>query len=83
MNKKKNDNGRNNGEINLMRVSYNDAKNVYSVDLAEGSSIAETAFAMCVVIKCLKRDGIIKETNEVTDLIHKYLEDPQYEEVKE
>ena len=37
---------------------------------------------MAVVLKCLIRDGIIKEAKDVTDLINKYLDDPQYNEVK-
>ena len=38
---------------------------------------------MSVVIKCLMKDGIIKSPADVTDLIDKYLNDPQYEEVKD
>ena len=69
-------------KILLMAVAFDKTKNTYSVDLAKGSNVAETAFSMAVVIKCLIRDGIIKEAKDVTDLINKYLEDPQYNEVK-
>lgn len=69
-------------KILLMAVAFDQTKNTYSVDLAKGSNVAETAFSMAVVIKCLIRDGIIKEAKDVTDLINKYLEDPQYNEVK-
>ena len=67
----------------LMAVAFSEIKNSYIVDLAKGSNVAETAFAMSVVIKCLMKDGIIKSPTDVTDLIDKYLNDPQYEEVKE
>lgn len=67
----------------LMAVAFDDSNNTYSVDLGAGSSVPETAFAMTIVIKCLIKDGIIKDANEVTDLINKYLTDPQYQEVKE
>ena len=67
----------------LMAVAFSESKNSYIVDLAKGSNVAETAFAMSVVIKCLIKDGIIKSSADVTDLIDKYLNDPQYEEVKE
>lgn len=67
----------------LMAVAFSESKNSYIVNLARGSNVAETAFAMSVVIKCLMKDGIIKSPTEVTDLINKYLNDPQYEEVKE
>ena len=69
-------------KILLMAVAFDQTKNTYSVDLAKGSNVAETAFSMAVVIKCLIRDGIIKEAKDVTYLINKYLEDPQYNEVK-
>ena len=67
----------------LMAVAFSESKNSYIVDLAKGSNVAETAFAMSVVIKCLMKDKIIKSPTDVTDLIDKYLNDPQYEEVKE
>ena len=69
-------------KILLMAVAFDQTKNTYSVDLAKGSNVTETAFSMAVVIKCLIRDGIIKEAKDVTDLINKYLDDPQYNEVK-
>lgn len=72
------------GDISvLMTVAFNESKNSYIVNLAKGSNVAETAFAMSVVIKCLMKDGIIKSTNEVTELIDKYLNDPQYNELEE
>lgn len=70
-------------KVILMAVAFSESKNSYIVDLARGSNVAETAFAMSVVIKCLMKDGIIKSPTDVTDLINKYLNDPQYEEVKE
>ena len=70
-------------KVILMAVAFSESKNSYIVDLAKGSNVAETAFAMSVVIKCLMKDGIIKSPTDVTDLINKYLNDPQYEEVKE
>lgn len=67
----------------LMAVAFSESKNSYIVDLAKGSNVAETAFAMSVVIKCLMKDGIIKSPEDVTDLIDKYLNDPQYKELEE
>lgn len=70
-------------KIMLLAVAFEPEKNTYVVDIGQGSNVAETAFAMTVVIKCLLKDGVIKQSSEVTDLITKYLTDPQYEEVKE
>lgn len=69
-------------KVILMAVAFSESKDSYIVNLAKGSNVAETAFAMSVVIKCLMKDGIIKSPADVTDLIDKYLNDPQYEEVK-
>ncbi len=72
-----------NERVMLMAVAFDHVKNAYFVDLGKGSNVAETAFAMTVVIKCLLKDNIIKNASEVTDLINKYLSDPQYNEVEE
>lgn len=67
----------------LLAVAFDAVKNTYFVDIAKGSNVAETAFSISVIIKCLIKDGVIKNSNEITDLIDKYLTDPQYEELKE
>ena len=70
-------------KIMLLAVAFEPEKNTYVVDIGQGSNVAETAFAMTVVIKCLLKDGVINQSSEVTDLITKYLTDPQYDEVKD
>lgn len=66
----------------ILAVAFDDEKNTYSVDIPAGSSIPETAFAMAIVIKCLIRDGVISKAEEVTELVNKYVDDPQYQEVQ-
>ena len=66
----------------LLAVAFSEENNVYSVDIPAGSSVPETAFAMAVVIKCLMRDGIVEKSTDVTNLINKYIDDPQYQEVE-
>ena len=70
-------------KVTLMSVAFSESTCSYIVDLAKGSNVAETAFAMSVVIKCLMKDGIIKSPKDVTDLIDKFFNDPQYEEVED
>ena len=72
-----------NNKMVLISVSFDCDKNVYTVDLAKGSNVAETAFAISVIIKCLLRDGMLKSEKDFTDLILKYLSDPQYNEVSD
>lgn len=66
----------------ILAVAFDDEKDIYTVDIPKGSSVAETAFGMAIVIKCLIRDGVVEKPEDVTELITKYLADPQYEEVK-
>ena len=66
----------------LLGVAFSDTNNTYTVDIGSGSSVPETAFCISVVIKCLIRDKIIEKSEEILDLVKKYLEDSQYEEVE-
>lgn len=65
----------------ILAVAFDDENNTYSVDIPAGSSVPETAFGMAIVIKCLIRDGIIANASDVTNLVTKYVDDPQYQEV--
>lgn len=67
----------------LLAISFNGDCNQYQVDIPEGSTIAETVFGFSVVIKCLLRDGLIKEPSEIYDMLKRYVEDPQYQELSE
>lgn len=71
-----------NNEVTLLAVKYDQDKDLYNVQIPKGSNVAETAFCMTVVVKCMLRDGVIKQSEEITNLINKYCNDPQYDEVK-
>ena len=58
-----------NNKVLMLAVAFDESKNTYSVDIPQGSSLNEVAFNMAVVIRCLLKDGIIKDSKEVTDLI--------------
>lgn len=73
----------NDGEEKVMlKVCISDDGTQYRVYAPSGSSVPETAFCMAVVIKCMQRDGVIQNTDDVLELIKKYLDDPQYQEVE-
>lgn len=67
----------------LLQVGFNEEQKSYFVNLAAGSNVAETAFSVAVIIKCLIKDKIIEKAEDFTSLVEKYLNDPQYEEVKD
>ena len=67
------------GEKRQIVAVYDDSEGTYSVSVNAGS-VEETAFAIAVIIKCLNRDEIVSK-EQMLELINKYLNDVQYEEV--
>ena len=67
----------------ILAIAFDHERDKYIVDIPAGKNIAEVAFSMMVVIRCLINDGIIKKPEDLLDLVYKYLNDPQYEEIKE
>ena len=65
----------------ILEISVNSESGEYKMRIAEGSNLAETMFAISAMIRCLVRDGIIENSKVATDLLNKYLNDSQYEEV--
>lgn len=69
----------------LLAVAYEEGDKGqanYIVDIPKGSTVTETAFCVNVVIRCLIRDGIIKDSKEFVDYVLKYLDNKQYSEVR-
>lgn len=67
---------------NIISISVNPENGEYKINIAEGSNVAETMFAVSAMIKCFVRDGIIENAEIATKLLIKYLTDSQYDEVK-
>lgn len=53
----------------------------YQVSADNGTNVAEIMFGMAVTIKLLVRDGLVTSPIAAEALLHKYLTDPQYDEV--
>lgn len=67
----------------VLKVSFDHDKNLYQVQKCQGSSINEMAFAVMVLIKTLIRDGYLENSKDFVDKIQNYLNDPQFEEIKD
>lgn len=67
----------------IVDVAFNPEDGKYYVTAGEGSNVNECAFACAVLAKIFVKNDFIKDTKEFEDLIHKYLTDPQYDEVDE
>ena len=50
-------------ERQILSVTSDESNGTYKVNIAQGSSVAEVAFAVSVVSKCLVRDKVIKDNN--------------------
>ena len=68
---------------NILSISTDDETGNYGISIAEGSNVAETMFAVSAMIRCFVRDHVIDDSKVATDLLIKYLNDSQYDEVKE
>ena len=67
---------------NIISISVNPENGEYKINIAEGSNVAETMFAISAMIRCFVRDGVIENAETATKLLIKYLTDSQYDEVK-
>lgn len=70
------------GTQEVLKVCFNHDKNVYEVTSCEGSSVAEIAFGVSVAIRVLVRDGYIENAKQFIDLVQKYIDDEQWNEVQ-
>lgn len=67
----------------ILKVEFNAEDGRYYIAAGDGSSTSECAFACAIVARIFAKQGFISDTKEFEDLIHKYLTDPQYDEVPE
>lgn len=67
----------------ILKVDFNDEDGRYYIAAGNGSSTSECAFACAVVARVFAKQGFISDTQEFEEMIHKYLTDPQYDEVKD
>lgn len=65
----------------LTVLSSEDGKQ-YKVQIPEGMTLSEVMFGVAVMIKCMVRDGVIEKSEVATEMLIKYLNDSQYDEVK-
>lgn len=67
----------------ILKVDFNDEDGRYYIAAGNGSSTSECAFACAVVARVFAKQGFVSDTKEFEDMIHKYLTDPQYDEVQD
>lgn len=65
----------------VLKVETDFEKSTYTVSAEQGSSVPEMAFAVMVVVRTLIKNDLIKSCKDFTDMVEKYFNDPQYQEV--
>lgn len=73
----------NDNEKLIFAVGFDEVTGEYKVNIPAGTTINEVVFAFSVVTKCLVRDGIVENREVITEMLQRYLTDPQYEELEE
>lgn len=67
----------------ILKVEFNAEDGRYYIAAGDGSSTSECAFACAIVARVFAKQGFISGTQEFEEMIHKYLTDPQYDEVQD
>lgn len=65
----------------LLECSFNEDEGTYQFKSPSGASATEVIFCMAALLKCFDRDEVMAK-DIALDLLQKYLNDPQYEELK-
>ena len=66
----------------LLECSFDEENGAYRFRSSEGASANEIIFCIAGLFRCFDRDGIAKK-EDCLNLLQKYLNDPQYEELRE
>ena len=70
-------------ETEILRISFNNDTGDYNIKIPQGANLNEVFFGINVLIKCLVRDGIVENEEQIYDILKKYSTDPQYQELSD
>lgn len=67
----------------ILEITFNEESGNYDMKVGKAMSVNEVMFGVAALIKCLVRDGVVEDKNVPVEMLNKYLNDPQYDELKE
>ena len=67
----------------ILEITFNEESGNYDMKVGKAMSVNEVMFGVAALIKCLVRDGVVEDKNIPVEMLNKYLNDPQYDELKE
>ena len=70
-------------EIDILKMTLNKDTGMYNFKVPAGGNLSECFFAIAAFVRSLARDNYIESKEAGLEQIKKYLEDPQYDELKE
>lgn len=66
----------------ILEISFNEEIGNYNIRVGSGMSVNECVFAISAFMRCLVRDNVVEGKQILLDLLSRYLNDPQFDELK-
>lgn len=66
----------------ILEVSFNEEIGNYDIRVGSGMSVNECMFGISAFMRCLVRDKVVEDKQILLDLLSRYLNDPQFDEIK-
>lgn len=65
----------------ILKISFDEDAGTYQMNVGAGMSVNESMFGIAAFMRCLVRDKVVEDRQLLFDMLYRYLNDPQYEEV--
>lgn len=67
----------------ILEVSFNEETGNYGMRVGAGMTVNECMFGISAFMRCLVRDNVVEGKQILLDLLSRYLNDPQFDELKQ
>lgn len=67
----------------ILEITFDDESGNYNLKAGKDMSVNEVMFGVAALIRCLVRDKVVDDKNVPVEMLNRYLNDPQYDELKE
>lgn len=66
----------------ILEITFNEESGSYEMKVGKAMSVNEVMFGVAALIKCFVRDGVVEDKNIPVEMLNKYLNDSQFDELK-
>ena len=67
----------------ILKITFDEESGYYDMKVGKTMTVNEVMFGVAALIKCLVRDGVVEDKNIPVEMLNRYLNDPQYDELKQ